>query len=122
MFKKLLFFTLTFALFALAICDNSIKITQTLSSAWEGHSTWNVVIENIGDKPIFGATIVAESGLSLERPDNLWSLDSLGNNRFGLPSWITQNGGLKSFNGTHTFGYTNAQPTSAVFSVTDIRY
>ncbi|KAN0028163.1 hypothetical protein ACTFIV_009996 [Dictyostelium citrinum] len=122
MFKKLLFFTLSFALFALAICDNSIKITQTLSSAWEGHSTWNVVLENIGDKTIFGATIVAESGLTLEKPENLWSLDPLGNNKYALPAWLCQNGGLLKINGTHTFGYTNAQPTAAVFSVCDIKY
>ncbi|KAN0052842.1 hypothetical protein ACTA71_006949 [Dictyostelium dimigraforme] len=121
MFKKLLFFTLTFALFALAICDSPIKITQTLSSQWEGHSTWNVVLENTGDKTIFGATIVAESGLSLEKPENLWSLDSLGGNKYGLPAWLCQNGGLK--NGTQTsFGYSNALTTAAVFSICDIKY
>ncbi|KAK5583756.1 hypothetical protein RB653_005355 [Dictyostelium firmibasis] len=121
MFKKLLFFTLTFALFALAICDNSITISQTVSSSWEGHSTWEVCLTNTGERTVKDLTLVVESGLTLEKPENFWSMELSSANRYHFPAWLSQNGGLK--NGTkHCFGYTNGQTTSAVFSVCDVQY
>ncbi|KAN0016134.1 hypothetical protein ACTFIU_006089 [Dictyostelium citrinum] len=120
MIKKLLLLALCFALLSVAICDNSISISQIQTGSWEGHSAWEVTLVNTGTRPIIDATLVAESNLILDKPENIWSMELISPNKYHFPSWITQNGGLN--NGTkHTFGYINNSGTPAVFSVCDVR-
>ncbi|KAK5583754.1 hypothetical protein RB653_005353 [Dictyostelium firmibasis] len=116
MFKKLLFLALSFVFFTVAICDNSLTISQIQTGSWEGHSAWEVTLVNTGTRAIIDATLVAESNLELDKPENLWSMEILSPNKYHFPAWITQNGGL--MNGTkHTFGYINSKTTPAIFSL-----
>ncbi|KAM9956580.1 hypothetical protein ACTFIR_003301 [Dictyostelium discoideum] len=118
MFKKLLLFTLTFAIFALAICDNTLSISQFQKSAWDGHSGWEVTIVNTDCcKTVYDATIIPESNFF---PETIWSIDLLSENKYHFPDFLTKIGlgNGKNF----TFGYINKSGTPAIFNFMDVKF
>ncbi|KAN0052843.1 hypothetical protein ACTA71_006950 [Dictyostelium dimigraforme] len=118
MSKKALFFTLTFALFALVISDNTLSIAQIQTSGWEGHTCWESTIMNMDCcKTVYDAVIIPESNFF---PEKIWSIDLLSENKYHFPDYIIQNG-LK--NGTkHTFGYCNKSSQPAIFNIMDVKF
>ncbi|KAM9979937.1 hypothetical protein ACTFIZ_006196 [Dictyostelium cf. discoideum] len=118
MFKKILLFTLTFAIFALANCDNTLSITQIQKSAWEGHTGWDVtILNNDCCKTVIDAIIIPESNFF---PSEIWSIEKLSENKYHFPDYITKIG---LGNGTKfTFGYINKSGTPAIFNILDVKF
>ncbi|KAM9979936.1 hypothetical protein ACTFIZ_006195 [Dictyostelium cf. discoideum] len=121
MFKKVLFFILSFALFSFAFGDNSLTFTQTKIKEWDNgnHVQWEVVIVNTdpSNRTITDALIIGNENF---KPDGTWNLEITQDNKYHLPSYINQHG-LK-FGSNHTFGFINTINSQVTFTASDIKY
>ncbi|KAM9956581.1 hypothetical protein ACTFIR_003302 [Dictyostelium discoideum] len=121
MFKKIVFFIISFALFSFAFGDNSLTFTQTKVKEWdnENHVQWEVVMVNTdpSKRSITDAFIIGNENF---KPEAIWSLETTQDNKYHLPSYTNQYG-LK-FGSNLTFGFINTINSQVTFTVSDIKF
>ncbi|EGC32448.1 hypothetical protein DICPUDRAFT_57109 [Dictyostelium purpureum] len=114
---------LIFAFFAFALADNTLSISQIQTGGWgdsDPYTVWEVTLTNTGMRTIIDATIIAESNLKVDKPEQMWSLECVSPDKYHFPSFLVQNG---LTNGTyHKFGYINHSGEPAIFTACDIIY